>query len=417
MSLPTDQSGFMGLPTGQSGFMGLPRSVTFERGSRHGEAQLLLLDQTCLPMRGEVLSCRRLEEVEAAITSLAVRGAPALGCTAAYALALWTCNESTHGTCDEYLDALEEAAQRIASARPTAINLRREAEGLVAFARTTLSETTSVEALKEAVVEQAYAVHAREDASCEAIGAEGASLLDESTRVLTICNTGMLATASIGTALGVVYTAYAQGKIDHVWVCETRPVNQGSRLTAWELATQGLPHTLIADSMAATVMEHGWVNVVLVGADRICANGDTANKVGTLNLAVLAQHYGIPFYVCAPSSSVDPATRCASEMLIEQRGADELTGFLAKGLILPQSASQVTALDMLTKEGRSELTLRNGQQLALERKGGGYAFDAWFATAPPGVEVYNPAFDVTPAALITGIITEKGLHTPPYDFS
>jgi len=406
------------------------RSIWFEQDTEDGMAEVRLVDQTRLPMQGDVLCCRTLEAVEIAIQNLAVRGAPALGIAAGLALAVWTLNESTHTEVGEYLVALAEAAERIASARPTAVNLRREAEGLVCFASTFASETANAPApapapapnitlaeLKAAVIEHAVSLSARDAACCEAIGAAGAALLKNGVRVLTICNTGLLATASIGTALGIAYTAHAQGKLDHVWVTETRPVNQGSRLTAWELASQGLPYTLITDSMAASVMAKGWVDVVLVGADRICANGDAVNKIGTLSLAVLARHYGIPLYICAPTSSIDPATACGADVAIEQRDPRELAGFTATGVILPQDAAQTQAFDLLTAQGSCELTLRSGQQLALQRKGGAYSFDAWFASTPPGVQIYNPCFDVTPAELITGIITETGLITPPYGFA
>ena len=391
------------------------KSIWFEFDTADGTAEVRLIDQTRLPMQGDVLCCQTLEAVEIAIQSLAVRGAPALGIAAGLALAVWTLNESTHTEVGEYLDALTEAAERIASARPTAVNLQKEAEGLVSFARTFTADTLSE--LKDAVVAYAVSLSARDAACCEAIGAVGAALLKDGARVLTICNTGALATASIGTALGIVYTAHAQGRLDHVWVTETRPVNQGSRLTAWELATQGVPHTLITDSMAASVMAKGWVDVVLVGADRICANGDTVNKIGTLSLAILARHFGIPLYVCAPTSSIDLSTACGTDVAIEQRDPREVAGFTATGIILPQSAAQSQALDLLTAQGSCDLTLRSGQQLTLTRKGAAYAFDAWFAIAPPGVAVYNPCFDVTPAAFITGIITENGLIPPPYGFS
>ena len=416
----------------------LPKSVWFERDPDTGIAEVRLIDQTRLPMQGDILSCRTLEEVELAIRTLAVRGAPALGIAGVLALAVWTLNESAHTENaeklentekPEFLAALDAACKRIVSTRPTAINLRKDTEELVRFAHLFAPCANSIADLKEAVVAHALAISAFEKNSCLAIGEAGAALLPTEApteapakaRLLTICNTGALATSSIGTALGVAYTAYAQGKLGHVWVCETRPVNQGSRLTVWELATSGLPYTLIADSMAASVMAKGWVDAVFVGADRVCANGDSANKIGTLNLAVLAKHYGIPFYVCAPTTSIDAATRDSSGVPIEQRDPRELAGFTATGIILPQGAKQTAALDMLTDmptdEGSCELNLRNGQQLSIKRKGGAYAFDAWFASTPPGVQIYNPSFDVTPAELITGIITENGLALPPYDFS
>ncbi|MCL1891204.1 MAG: S-methyl-5-thioribose-1-phosphate isomerase [Coriobacteriia bacterium] len=391
----------------------LPKAIWFERDATSGVAEVRIIDQTRLPMQGDVLCCRTLEAVETAIKTLAVRGAPALGIAAGLALAVWSFNECTETEPQGYLVALETAAERIASARPTAVNLQREAQRLVVFAHEFVAKaapkTSSLDELKEAVLKHALSIAKTDEAHCKAIGKAGATLLKKGAKVLTICNTGALATGSIGTALGVVYTASAQEKLEHVWVCETRPVNQGSRLTAWELATAGVPYTLISDSMAASVMAKGWVDAVFVGADRICANGDVANKIGTLSLAILAKHHNIPFYVCAPSSTIDAETKTGAEVDIEQRDPRELAGFTATGVILPQNAQQTTAFDILTEAGLCELTLRNGQQLALERKGGAYAFDAWFATTPSGVQIYNPCFDITPAELITGIITEDGV--------
>lgn len=396
----------------------LPKSIWFQHDAVTGVAEVCLIDQTRLPMQGDVLCCRTLEAVEIAIKALAVRGAPALGTAAVLALSVWAINESSHTEVAEFLSAFDAAVERISSARPTAVNLRRDAEELACFVRETASVTPppSLDELKTALVDQAQVIGFRDGVYCEALGKAGAGLLKPEARVLTICNTGALATTSIGTALGVVFTAYAEDKLDHVWVCETRPLNQGSRLTAWELSVTGVPYTLISDSMAASVMAQGWVDAIFVGADRICANGDTANKIGTMSLAVLAQHFGIPFYVCAPTSTIDPATAAGVDVTIEQRDPRELAGFTATGVILPQDAVQTAAFDMLTKEGPCELTVRNGQQFMLERKGGGYAFDTWLATTPLGVPVYNPAFDVTPAELITAIITEEGISTPPYRF-
>jgi methylthioribose-1-phosphate isomerase len=174
----------------------------------------------------------------------------------------------------------------------------------------------------------------------------------------------------------------------------------------------GVPNALICDNMAATVMAKGWVDAVLVGADRIAANGDTANKIGTLQLAILARHYGIPFFVCAPTSTIDSALPDGSQIIIEQRDAREVEGFTAAGIILPADDASTRALDALTATGERELKLKSGHQMLLARKGGGYSFDAWFRSTPPSVQSYNPAFDVTPAALITAIITDQGIWYP-----
>jgi methylthioribose-1-phosphate isomerase len=380
-------------------------------------AEVRLVDQTRLPMQGDILCCRTLEALECAIQSLAVRGAPALGVAGALALALWTANESTQESVAGYLAALKAAALRIASARPTAVNLKAAADEVVEEACRVAGKhpgAVSLDCLKERVIEHASSFVARDELHNRAIGDHGATLLGSRSRVLTLCNAGSLATAFYGTALGVVYTACAQGKVEKVWVCETRPVNQGSRLTAWELMTCGVPCTLIADNMAASVMAHGQVDAVLVGADRICANGDTANKIGTLQLAVLASHYDIPLYVCAPTSTIDAGLPDGSGVPIEERDPREVSGFTATGLIAPQDATQAAAFDALTASGSCELSLRGGQAMSIMRKGGTYAFDAWFASAPPGVSVYNPSFDVTPAALVSAIVTEEGVMRPPY---
>jgi methylthioribose-1-phosphate isomerase len=265
---------------------------------------------------------------------------------------------------------------------------------------------------KAVLVAFAQQMAADDEETNRRIGANGAPLLMPNSQVLTHCNAGSLGTAFFGTALAVIYTAFEQDKIAGVWVDETRPLNQGARLTTWELMRAGVPCVLIADSMAASVMAHGWVDAVLVGADRICANGDTANKIGTLGLAILAQRYAVPFYVCAPESTIDRSLSDGSEIPIEQRDSRELEGFTASGIITPADATSAQAFDALTARGAQQLNLKAGHQMTIERKGGAYAFDAWFKTTPPQVQVYNPAFDVTPATLITSIITERGVYKP-----
>ena len=390
----------------------LPRSIWWDTDPVDGVAGVYLIDQTRLPLQGDVLCCRTLEGVRTAVESLALRGAPALGVGAAMAVALWSENESKATSAEEWLAGIDLAAQRIAEARPTAVNLAWGAKRVRDVAHDLIRENVSLSKAKEAIVELAKQMAADDEAINRAIGANGAPLLMPKSRVLTHCNAGSLATAFFGTALGVIYTAFDQGRIDHVWSCETRPLNQGARLTTWELMCAGIPCTLIADDMAASVMAQGWVDAILVGADRICANGDTANKVGTLGLAILAQHFAIPFYVCAPTSTIDRSLADGSQIPIEQRDPRELAGFTATGIITPQDALSTSALDMLTSEGSRELAFKAGHQMIVERKGGAYAFDAWFRTTPPGVDVYNPAFDVTPARLITSIITEQGVYKP-----
>ena len=394
----------------------LPRTLWWQYDEDDGLAGVYIIDQTRLPLQGDILVCRTLEGVKLAIQTLALRGAPALGVGAAMALALWSENESHHTSAEEYLAALDIAAETIAAARPTAVNLAWGANRAREFAHRYVDEHADTPDLlvnlKAAIVQLAQDMATEDEATNRAIGAAGAPLLSAGTRVLTHCNAGSLATVYFGTALGVVYTAFDQGRVSHVWVTETRPLNQGARLTAWELGAVGVPNVLITDSMAASVMAQGWVDAVLVGADRIAANGDTANKIGTLTLAQLAKAYGIPFYVCAPTSTIDLSITDGSQIPIEQRDSREIEGFSASSVILPDSDDAVRAFDSLTAKGERELKLKNGHQMVLSRKGGGYSFDAWFKTTHQGVMTYNPAFDVTAARLISAIITEKGVFYP-----
>ena len=390
----------------------LPRTIWWDVDPVDGVAGVYLIDQTRLPLRGDILCCRTLQGLKTAIQSLALRGAPALGVGAAMAVALWSENESKASSGEEWLAGIDLAALGIAEARPTAINLAWGANRIRDYAHELIEQNTPLDKAKESLVTFAKQMATDDEAINREIGANGAPLLMPKSRVLTHCNAGSLATAFFGTALGVIYTAFDQGKIDHVWVAETRPLNQGARLTTWELMCTGIPCTLIADSMVAHVMSHGWIDAVLVGADRICANGDVANKIGTLGLAILADHYAIPFYVCAPSSTMDFSLSDGSQIPIEQRDPRELLGFTTSGVITPQDAQSAQAFDMLTSEGSRALSFKDGHEMDIDRKGGAYSFDAWLRNTPPQVEAYNPAFDVTPARLITSIITENGVYKP-----
>ena len=390
----------------------LPRTIWWDVDPDDGVAGVYLVDQTRLPLQGDILCCRTLEGLKTAMQSLALRGAPALGVGAAMAVALWSENESKATSGEEWLAGIDLAAKSIAEARPTAINLVWGADRIRDHAHELIARNISLIQAKEAIVLFAQRMATDDEATNRAIGANGASLLLPQSRVMTFCNAGSLATAFFGTAIGVIYTAFDQGKIDHVWISETRPANQGARLTTWELMCAGLPCTLISDDAAASIMAQGWVDAVLVGADRICASGDIANKIGTLGLAILADHFAIPLYVCAPSSTIDRNLSDGSKIPIEQRDPREIAGFTASGVITPQDATSTQAFDMLTSQGGYELAFKSGHQMLIERKGGAYAFDAWFATTPPQVDIYNPAFDVTPARLITSIITENGVYRP-----
>jgi methylthioribose-1-phosphate isomerase len=293
-----------------------------------------IIDQTLLPAEERVIRLTTPDEVIDAIQRLAVRGAPAIGVTGALGVLL------THGDV--------AAAERIASARPTAVNLRWAVQRVLA------AEDQTAEAL--AILEE-------DIAACRAIGEHGRAELAEATRVLTVCNTGRLATAGWGTALGIVYAKAEAGEPIEVFACETRPLLQGARLTAWELKDAGIPVTVLIEGAAPTLLARGGIDAVIVGCDRVAANGDVANKIGTYALAIAAHHHGIPFYVAGPRATLDPGTATGAEIEIEQRDGGEVRG--------------VAGLDVNTA-------------------------------------VWNPAFDVTPAELITGLITEVGVLRAPY---
>lgn len=321
-----------------------------------------LIDQTHLPGRLEYRDCRTVEEVWEAIRSLRVRGAPAIGIAAAYGLVLGTQAAVNFGRA-AFEQRLDEVAAHLRTSRPTAVNLfwaleRMQRHLLVAPGH------LSAPQLSRHLLQEARVIEDEDRQMCRAIGEVGANLIGDGQGVLTHCNAGGLATADFGTALAVMFTAAERGRRFRVYADETRPLLQGARLTAWELQQRGIDVTLICDSMAAQVMKEGRVHLVVVGADRIAANGDTANKIGTYGVALLARAHALPFYVAAPSSTFDLSLATGQAIPIEQRDPREVThGF--------------------------------GRQ-----------------TAPDGVHVYNPAFDVTPAKLITGIITEKGLIQP-----
>ena len=327
--------------------------------------RLILVDQTVLPEREIERDYRSWQEVGAAIRTLVVRGAPAIGVAAAFGVVL-AARASHAATFDGLLADLETAMKGLAATRPTAVNLfwalDRMRQAAVA------SRALPLDAMRARLLAEAQAIRDEDIAASRAMGAHGAVLVPPNARILTHCNAGALATAGYGTALGVVRAAHAQGKVALVWVDETRPVMQGSRLTAWECVREGIPHRLIADVAAASVMARGEVDLVVTGADRIAANGDTANKIGTYSLAVLAAHHRVPFYIAAPFSTIDPSIASGAQIPIEERDA-------------------------------SEVRRVGGQQ-----------------TAPSASPVFNPAFDVTPAGLIAAIITERGVVRPPYRF-
>lgn len=328
---------------------------------------LRVLDQTLLPGRVEY---RRLESIEAvweAIKALRVRGAPLIGVTAAYGVLVGLV-ENPPGEVAEAVENVRKTAGYLATSRPTAVNLFWALDRMKAAAEAA-GDSPTPQAFFERMEAEANALFRREAEACRAIGRHGAALIREDDGVLTHCNAGALATGEYGTALAPMYRAHEEGRGFRVFADETRPLLQGARLTAWELQRAGIDVTLICDNMAAQVMREGKIQLVITGADRIAANGDTANKIGTYGVALLAKAHDIPFYIAAPLSTFDPAIPDGGQIPIEIRAPGEIT----HGFGLP--------------------------------------------TAPDDIKVYNPAFDVTPAPLIAGFITEKGLITPPFDIS
>lgn len=321
-----------------------------------------MIDQRIIPDRFEVLTLRDYREVADGIRTMAVRGAPAIGVSAALGLAL-AARQALAGPGEAFWPALREAAQVLRGTRPTAVNLFWAIDRVMRVAE---EHAPDPRAAADAVLAEALEMQEEDIRANRAMGAHGAALLPDEGRILTHCNTGSLAAVYYGTALGVIRAAHEAGKKLHVWVDETRPRLQGMKLTAWECRELGIPATIIADNMAASLMRKGRVDAAIVGADRIAANGDTANKIGTYGAAVLAKAHGIPFYVAAPLSTVDFAVEHGDLIPIEERSDDEMTH--AGGVRL----------------------------------------------APEGVPVYNPAFDVTPADYVTAIITERGVARPPF---
>ncbi len=326
------------------------------------DGAVVMIDQRRLPDEQVFLRCRHPHEVAEAIRDMAIRGAPAIGVAAAFGLALAVHNSKADG---QALDAeFEAAGAELAATRPTAVNLFWAIDRM--RARFRASAALGGPALRQALLGEALAIQTEDVAACRRMGDFGADLLPQDARVLTHCNAGALATAGYGTALGVIRSAARLGKLRNVFADETRPYLQGARLTAWELMQDSIPTTLIADSMAGHMMARGEVNAVVVGADRIAANGDVANKIGTYSVAILAREHGIPFYVAAPVSTFDLATPDGSRIPIEERSPDEVTH-------------------------------HGGRRLA-----------------PLGVAVRNPAFDVTPHRYVTAIVCERGVARPPY---
>ncbi len=336
---------------------GIPLSL------RWADGELYLLDQTRLP--NEVVEERQasVEQVWEAIKLLKVRGAPAIGIAGAYGL-LVALKPHRADPLPAFLAAMEKQAAYLDASRPTAVNLHWALERMKAFARARPEQTA--EALYSRMVEEAIRIHDEDRSICRAIGEAGVGLIKPGCGVLTHCNAGALATSELGTATAAMYLAHQRGVPFRVYADETRPLLQGARLTSWELQRSGVDVTLICDDMAAYVMSKGLVDLCIVGCDRVAANGDTANKIGTYGVAILARHFGIPLYVACPSSTYDRSTPGGDRIVIEERDAEEVTSFGAR------------------------------------------------RTGPQGIKVKNPSFDVTPHVLISGFLTEKGLVGAPF---
>lgn len=321
------------------------------------------IDQRKLPTEEAYVTATTPEQVADAIQTMVVRGAPAIGVAAAMGIALAAKNSRAESTVDLKRE-LDEASELIGNTRPTAVNLFWAIQRMKEkFERVRIRPIAQI---KDALIEEAQRMHAEDIAANQAMGRHGATLMPSHGGVLTHCNAGALATAGYGTALGVIRGAVEQGKKIHVYADETRPFLQGARLTAWELMKDGIPTTVISDNMAGAMMRQGKISAIVVGADRIAANGDVANKIGTYTVAVLAKEHGIPFYVAAPISTIDLACRDGSQIPIEQRNVKEVTHIAGKQIV------------------------------------------------PEGVSIENPAFDVTPAKYVTAIVTERGIARAPY---
>ena len=327
------------------------------------ENYIKMIDQTKLPAKLEWIECRDINTLGEAIKRLSIRGAPALGVAAGMGMALASL-VSKAKSLEEMKAELKETSSYIASTRPTAVNLFWALDRQMKIIDDFSGEMGE---LKKLLTKEALEIAREDEEMCKAIGDHGAKVVKEGWNILTHCNAGFLATGDYGTALGVIRSAHNQGKNIHVYADETRPLLQGSRLTAWELGQDKIPYTLICDNMAGYLMKQGKIDMVVTGADRIAANGDAANKIGTYSVAVLAKYHNVPFYIAAPFSTVDMSIKSGDEIVIEQRKQEELVRF-------------------------------QGVQ-----------------SAPLESKVYNPAFDVTPHELIKGIITEKGLLSPPFD--
>ena len=337
--------------------------LNFETVALEGN-ELVILDQTKLPGSVEILRLTDIRDIWNAIYTLQVRGAPAIGIAAAFGLYLASLKIDA-GDYPEFMAKLREAKDYLNSARPTAVNLSWALNRLEKIA--ILNSTKTIPEIREFLRLEAVAIKREDTETCRRIGEHGLTLIHDGAGILTHCNAGQLGTSKYGTALAPIHLGRERGMNFRVYCDETRPLLQGARLSAFELVADGVDTTLICDNMASQVMKNGWIDAVFVGCDRVAANGDSCNKIGTSGVAILAKHYGIPFYVFGPTSTIDMSVKTGADIVIEQRKPEEVT-------------------------------------------------EMWYKKrmAPDGVKVYNPAFDVTDNELITGIVTEFGIARPPY---
>ncbi|MBI5020778.1 MAG: S-methyl-5-thioribose-1-phosphate isomerase [Ignavibacteriales bacterium] len=322
------------------------------------------IDQTKLPLDEVYIKTSDYRDIAGAIRKLEIRGAPLIGIAAAYGVAL-SAIESRKSEISQFVNEINKAVDLLASTRPTAVNLFWALKRMKAI----LNLNRDIEIVRRALIDEAITIHSEDIKMCKEIGEHGSTLIPDNATILTHCNTGALATGGDGTAQSVITTAHSQGKRINVFADETRPLLQGARLTVWELMKHGIDVKLITDNVAPYLMQRNKITLAITGADRIAVNGDVANKIGTYSIAVNAKHHGIPFYIAAPTSTIDVSIKSGSEISIEERNIEEVT-------------------------------LINGRRIV-----------------PNGVKVYSPAFDVTPASLVTAIITDRGLFYPPFDFS
>ena len=351
------------METKEARLAAIPKAIIFDEEGDH----FSILDQTKLPTEEIVEEQTSVEQVYDSIYRLKVRGAPAIGIAGAYGL-LISLRDATQMPLEDFVALAHKNADYLNSSRPTAVNLSWALNRMVTIADDFPADGTA-KALYAQLRAEAIAIHASDIETCRLIGEHGAALIDEGAGVMTLCNAGALATGGIGTALAPMYVAWADGKRFKAYSNETRPLLQGARITSWELHHFGVDVTLIADSVASYLMKLGRVDLIIVGADRVANNGDAANKIGTSSLAINAKHYGVPFYIACPYSTIDTHSKSGEDIVVEERGADEVIYV-------------------------------KGQQIA-----------------PADIQVFNPAFDVTDHELIAGFITEKGIIRPPYNFS